>query len=1153
MNKTKVLAIIGTGIVAAILLGTVRTKLTQFGNPIFMQVGLVVISMVGVAIAQWFSSQRNKAEEAGSPAGGAPVATGDDLDQLIQEAEGRLASAQLEKNAKLSTLPAIFLVGEAETAKTTTMVNSGLDPELLAGQVYEETNLVATPIANIWFARHTLFVEAAGKLLADAGSWTRLVKRLQPAKLASVVGKGGQVPRAAVVCIDAEKLMGSADALTVAARTMRSRIGEISQALGISLPVYVLFTKSDRIPFFAEYVRNLKNEEATKALGAILPMVPARDGLYAEQETNRLSGVFERMFRAMCNARPEFLAREQDPAQLPGIYEFPREFRKLRLPLVRFLVELCKPSQLNVGPFLRGFYFSGVRPVIVAETAPSPVASAAERAAVSTAGATGIFRSMAAASPTSTPRVVGQRKVPQWLFLGHFFNDVLLGDNAAKGASVASTKTSLLRRILLGSAAGGCLLLSLLLMVSFAKNRSLEAKVSDAARGIAAVDTGGTTLASLDSLRRLETLRQSLDVLTNYDREGAPLSYRWGLYVGDSLYPEVRRLYFDVFRRLLLGQTQDVLLQSLRSLPPTPGPDYGPTYESLKAYLITTSNHDKSTRSFLSPVLMNRWSANRNVDPDRMQLAQKQFDFYSDELKVENPFTNENDADAVQKARAYLAQFAGFERVYQAMLADAGKNNPPINFNKRFPGSAETVIDTQDVLGPFTKGGWDFMKTALKDPEKYFSGEKWVLGDQASANLDRSKLGQQLADRYHSDFVNAWRAYIKAASVVRFASLPDASKKLNTLSGIDSPLLALFALASRNMPADPDIAANFQPVLTVEPASSLDRYIAPPNQAYMGALVALQTSLEGIASQGQPSDAAANQTLTNATAARVTTRQMAQAFRLDPTAHVDSITQHLLEDPITYVEGLLRSMGPAELNAKGKAVCGQLHAVLSKYPFNPSATPEATVAEVNAVFHKPDGALWTFYDQNLAKLMPKQGDRYAPAPGNSITLTPAFVTFFNQAAAFSDNIYAGGTPDPHFTYTLKPVLTEGIQQLGLEIDGQSLNYSGGTAPPKQFTWQGPGTHGAKATVKFGGGPDLAWSNTEGLWAVFHFIGKADHREPTATGELLEWTIRIGKDPVTLPSGKPLTVRFELDMAGAPPVFQKNFAARLGCVAEVAKP
>jgi type VI secretion system protein ImpL len=1152
--KPKVMVIAGGALVFAVLLGSFRSQLSHFGNPMVFQVGLVLVGLAGAAVAQWFSTQKNKAEGGGDAGGGAPVASGDDLDQLIQGAEGRLTSAQLEKNAKLSTLPAIFLTGEGGTAKTTTMVNSGLDPELLAGQVYEETNLVATPIVNIWFARHTLFVEPAGKLLADAGSWTRLVKRLQPAKLASVVGKGGQVPRAAVVCIEAEKLMGSADALTVSARTIRARLGEISQALGISLPVYVLFSKSDRVPFFAEYVRNLNNEEATKSLGAMLPMVTARQGLYAEEETNRLSAVFERMFRAMCNARPEFLAREQDPAQLSGIYEFPREFRKLRLPLVRFLVELCKPSQLDVGPFLRGFYFSGVRPVIVAETAPSPIASAAERAAVGSAGATGMFKSMAAQSAASTPRVVGQRKVPQWLFLGHFFNDVLLGDNAAKGASVSSTKTSLMRRILLGSAAGLCLLFSLLLVVSFAKNRALEAKVGDAAHGIAAADSSGANLASLDSLRRLETLRQSLQVLTTYDREGAPLSYRWGLYVGDSLYPEVRRLYFDGFRRLLLGQTQDVLAQSLRGLPDTPGPGYGPTYESLKAYLITTSNHDKSTRSFLSPVLMNRWSANRNVDPERMQLAQRQFDFYSDELKVENPFTDQNDADAIKKARHYLAQFAGFERVYQAMLADAGKNNLPVNFNKRFPGSAETVIDNQEVLGPFTKGGWDFMKTSLKNPEKYFSGEQWVLGDEATVNIDRSKLGQQLADRYHSDFVNAWRAYLKAASVVRFASIADASKKLNTLSGNQSPLLALFWLCSQNTAVDsPEVAANFQPVQAVVPPSSVDRYIAAPNQGYMNALVALQTSLESIAGQPQPSDAAAAQTLTNATAARVTTRQLAQVFRLDPVAHVETTVQKLMEDPITYVEGLLRSMGPAELNAKGKVVCGQLHAVLSKYPFNPSATPEATVAEVNAVFHKPDGALWTFYDQNLAKLLPKQGDRYVAAPGTSINLTPAFVNFFNQAASFGETIYAGGTPDPHFTYSLKPVLTEGIQTLGLTIDGQTLSYSGGAVPPKQFTWQGSGTHGAKATVKFGGSTDLAWSTNDGLWAVFHFIGKADHREPTATGELLEWTIRIGKDPVTLPSGKPLTVRFELDMAGAPPVFQKGFASRLGCVAEVAKP
>jgi len=291
---------------------------------------------------------------------------------------------------------------------------------------------------------------------------------------------------------------------------------------------------------------------------------------------------------------------------------------------------------------------------------------------------------------------------------GQLFNDILLGDTAAKGASSSSIKANAPRRILLLAAGILCLLYSAALVTSFTRNRALETKVRQAAAGIAPVEATGLTVASLDSLQRLETLRQSLDTLTEYDRKGAPWSYRSGLYIGNTLLPDVRKLYFENFRRLLLGQTQNVLLGLLRGLPAAPGPSYGPTYDSLKAYLISTSNHDKSTRAFLSPVLLNRWSANRTVEAERSQLAQKQFDFYSSELAEENPFSSGNDAAAVTRARHYLAKFAGFERVYQAMLADAAKNNPSFTFNKRFPGSAETVVDTVEIAGPFTKPAWDF-------------------------------------------------------------------------------------------------------------------------------------------------------------------------------------------------------------------------------------------------------------------------------------------------------------------------------------------------------------------------------------------------------------------------------------------------------------
>ncbi len=80
------------------------------------------------------------------------------------------------------------------------------------------------------------------------------------------------------------------------------------------------------------------------------------------------------------------------------------------------------------------------------------------------------------------------------------------------------------------------------------------------------------------------------------------------------------------------------------------------------------------------------------------------------------------------------------------MLSEAAKNNPPINFNRQFPGSAQTVVETHEVPGAFSKGGWAFMKDAIAHADRYFSGEHWVLGDYASANIDRAKLEQDMQD-----------------------------------------------------------------------------------------------------------------------------------------------------------------------------------------------------------------------------------------------------------------------------------------------------------------------------------------------------------------------------------------------------------------------
>lgn len=1119
-----------------------------------LRLALMLLGAIAAGAIIWFFSnqQKNRPSEITASAG-----SHNDLAPLFQEAERKLSAARLPKGSHIGTLPAILVIGEPDSVKTSAVLNSGLQAELLAGHIYQDGVVAPTRLANFWFSSGTIFAEAGGALLGDAGLWKSFLKQLQPRRLAAAVGNKMQAPRAVLVCIDMDQVIAGGEALSGLARNLRSRLGEAAEAFGIQLPVYTLFTKSDRIPFFTDFVRNFSEHEIAQALGVTLPLRQDADtGTYVEKQRDFLQDAFDDLFFSLANERPEFLSRENDPTHLPGTYEFPREFRKLRTPVVQFLVELCRPSQLAVSPFLRGFYFSGVRPVVIQEAAPAPQRSAAQLNKQEDVGATRMFRPGVgqASNPALSQPVVNTRRVPQWLFLGRLFNNILLGDGAIAGASSASVKTSLLRRTLFVCFAALCLVLCIGFTVSFFRNRALEQRVNEAVHG-SAVTVAPGSVASVDSLRRLDALRQALQTLTAYHRDGAPWSYRWGLYSGDRLYPQVRRIYFDHFRQMLFAETQNRLLQFLRGLPATPGPAYGETYNDLKAYLITTSNHDKTSRDFLPPILLATWSANRNIDPERLQLAQNQFVFYSDELKIANPFSDQGDTAAVEKARRYLSQFAGFERVYQAMLTDAAKSNSPLNFNRRFPGSAEVVIDSAEISGPFTKAGWEVMSKALKNPERYFNGEQWVLGSQsAGANLDYSELTQQLQQRYQLDFVNQWLTYLQRANVVRYASIKDAARKLNVLSENQSPLLALFWLASQNTSIDdPQVSKVFQPVQAVVPPSSVDRYVAQPNQGYMNALVTLQTSLDSLSNQPEGNDAAAQQTLANATAASVAARQIAQNFRLDPQTHVDTIVEKLLEEPITYAEALLRNLGPAELNGKGKAFCTQLRQLTTKYPFNPNSATDATLDEVNSIFGKPNGALWTFYQSSLQKALVKQGNQYVPQPGGTVTLSPAFVSFFNQAAAFSDALYANGAQDPRIAFRLKPVATEGIGSLGLQIDGQTLNYSGGTAAAKDFVWQGSGPHEAKATVQFGSGPDLTWSSNEGLWAVFRFFGKADHRQPTPNGELLEWTIRIGREAVTLPGNKPLTVRLELSMpTGEPSIFQKGFFSRLSCVSQVAR-
>ncbi len=1133
----------------------------QGANLWVFRISIFLVLALAVAAIVWWLHNRQKTKSAGSPSSGgegAPSAgVADDILLILREAEARVASSsQLPRGTRLSSLPVIFLVGDSAAGKTCVATQSGLEPELLSGQVYQEGNIAPTRLANLWFARKAVFVEMGGKTLGDASLWARLLHRLAPGKLRSVFSGKPAAPRAAVVCYDSEKLAkaGGPEEITAQSRAIRARLEQISQSLGINFPVYVVFTRADRLPFFDDFFRNLSDSEVTQVLGVTLPPLPASaTGVYAEQETKRLTGAFNSMFYSLAECRTGLLYRERNQEKLPGIYEFPRELQKRIAIATQFLVDLCRPSHLRTSAFLRGFYFTGIRQVEAANPLGGTVL--ASRTSIMpakpfSANATSLMRaddltktqSQNWQSATMGGSGGESKKTTQWLFLSHIFSHVILQDRAALGASGTSSRANVLKRVLLATVATIALIWFLGMVISYFGNRALEQDVRAAAEAIVPIKGQAPAMASLENLLRLEAARSQLQKLTDYRRHGAPLHLRWGLYGGNDIYDDFRSLYFSRFKLLLLDGVEAHLTEFLRTRPPaaSPADEWQRPYESLKAYLITSSNPDKSTRDFLAPVLMNWWQGNSTVDEQAQQLARAQFDFYADELRVEDPITISEDAFIVQPARKFLNSFAtGPQLVYQKLLVKANQAVPGFNFFKEYPDAKDVVTETKTVDGAFTGAGYKVMSAAIANRDNYAGGDDWVLGPASGLHSAQSVSQQDVRSLYEADYQKQWREFLLQAAVRHFAGPQDESRQLEKLSGNRSPLLALFCAVSQNTSeASPDIAKAFQPVQEVvgakpAPQSCREQLKQPLNDAYTNALLAVKFCLDSYLLMPPQPGVTPDPRQAKLSECNGLSLQAGNAARQivktnDPTWKVDTSVISLLLAPTAPPpkgEGGTPLVGLA-------AFCSALRSLDSKFPFDPNSHQDASMTDLISFFQPGTGKLSGFLAAN-ATIFELQGSQYIQKSGK-----PNISALVNQAVNIQHALYAGNSTQPQFEFTLAARAPDGESSEVVTIDGQDLSAPTTATSAKIITW--PGSAAGASLILSG----KSYGRYFGPWGAFRIFQDYTWTR-TGRGFHLEWVVRgQSGQPVEL-NGKNEVVAFDIESVGVP-LFERGYLAGLKC-------
>ena len=174
------------------------------------------------------------------------------------------------------------------------------------------------------------------------------------------------------------------------------------------------------------------------------------------------------------------------------------------------------------------------------------------------------------------------------------------------------------------------------------------------------------------------------------------MGLRWGVYPGADLYQRPVTLYCREFDRFLLADTRASFADYFHHFPATPNPGdfYQRPFDSLRAYLMSTSEATRTEPGFLAGMFSAQWAANRAVSDETASLARAQFAFFASNRNV-NLCPSKPDPDAVAQARTYLLAFQPVERIYRAMLAEVSKRGQPFVFSD----PAGAVVDTQ--LVPF--------------------------------------------------------------------------------------------------------------------------------------------------------------------------------------------------------------------------------------------------------------------------------------------------------------------------------------------------------------------------------------------------------------------------------------------------------------------
>lgn len=737
------------------------------------------------------------------------------LRTTMLEAIATIKTSKLGLNsgaAALYELPWYMIIGNPAAGKSSAVGASGLQFPIAGSKAVQGVG--GTRNCDWFFTSEGILLDTAGRystVESDRAEWFSFLGLLRKHRRRAPIN-------GILICVSVAELTGANPKKSIElAKSLRTRVQELTERLGVFAPVYVIFTKADLIAGFADFFHDTERSERERVWGATMRYnrrsTPPDVLAFFDQHFDELhDGLKEMSLASMAN---------RSATMRPGVFTFPPEFASIKTPLRSFLATLFDENTYQFKPVFRGFYFTSA---LQEGSAPNHSSK----------------RVASRFDLTLQDTRASEAGEQSGYFLLELFRKVIFADKAlmARYTSPASARWKFgaffAATILLGCSLGAW-------SWSYMSNQQLVANVQADLDKV--VRMQGKRADLQVRLEALEILQDRIEQLDRY-RHDKPWMLGFGLYQGAALERKLRDEYFGGLREVMLQPVAAALEAHLAQMnaraaeadgglapatPAAPAPaapasaaplrigqpyqDSSATsvtdgYNALKTYLMLADKSHAET-GHLNDQLTRFWrgwlEANRGAMPREQMIrsAERLLSFHLGQLDDPawpqlTPKLGLLDS-ARENLRKVVRGTPARERVYADIKARAATRFSAVTV-ARIVGQQDQALvgGSYAVSGAYTREAWqNYVGAAIREASsKELQSTDWVLKTAVKDDLtlegSPEQIQQTLIAMYKSDYIAEWQKFVQGVTIAELGNFDGGIAAMNRLGDTqNSPLAKL--------------------------------------------------------------------------------------------------------------------------------------------------------------------------------------------------------------------------------------------------------------------------------------------------------------------------------------------------------------------------